>query len=169
MPSKHLQPTTAIDAELSDRLLKDEAFRRRYIRRWAQVEVASAIRALRKARRKSQAEVAALVLTRQSAISRIEKAEYDGWTFKTLIGIAEALQARLRVSFDPIEDVAMAYRTRPSMSATGEERDTDSTASTGASLTPGAETLAAVAGLTLSSDAHVDLVNGGSSTIPMVM
>jgi hypothetical protein len=57
-----------------------------------------------------QREVASLTKTGQSAISRIEKAEYDGWTFKTLIGIADALRARLRISFEPIEAVALSYQ-----------------------------------------------------------
>lgn len=95
----------SIDAELAERLERDPEFRRRYIRKWAQVEVASGIRALRKRRRKRQGELAALANTGQSAISRIEAADYDGWTFKTLLTIAEALGARLRIAFEPLEDV----------------------------------------------------------------
>jgi transcriptional regulator with XRE-family HTH domain len=109
MPSQTLTPLS-IDAELADRLDNDDRFRRRYIRFFAQTEVAAEIRALRKKRRLRQAEVAKLTKTRQSAISRIEKAGYDGWTFKTLIAIAEELGARLRITFEPIEDVANGYR-----------------------------------------------------------
>jgi len=58
-----------------------------------------------------QSEVAQLAETGQSAISRIEKANYDGWTFKTLICIAEVLRARLRITFEPIEDVVSSYCT----------------------------------------------------------
>lgn len=105
-----VNPLTSIDAEIADRLERDEAFRNDYIRFWAQTEVASQIRQLRKARRKRQTEVARLAGTGQSAISRIEKADYDGWTYKTLIGIAEVLHARLRVKFEPIEDVIKSYR-----------------------------------------------------------
>ena len=100
----------SIDAELADRLEKDDKFRRRYIRMWAQSEVAAEIRRLRKARRLRQGEVARLTGTGQSAISRIEKADYDGWTFKTLIAIAEELKARLRITFEKIEDVSAGYR-----------------------------------------------------------
>jgi transcriptional regulator with XRE-family HTH domain len=109
MSSQRLNPL-AIDAELADRLEHDERFRRRYIRFFAQTEVAAEIRALRKKRRLRQAEVAKLAKTGQSAISRIEKAGYDGWTFKTLLAIAEELRARLRITFEPIEDVANGYR-----------------------------------------------------------
>lgn len=109
MSSKLLTPLS-IDAELADRLDNDDRFRRRYIRFFAQTEVAAEIRALRKKRRLRQAEVAKLAKTGQSAISRIEKAGYDGWTFKTLLAIAEELRARLRITFEPIEDVANGYR-----------------------------------------------------------
>ena len=109
MSSNLLRPLS-IDTELADRLEKDERFRRRYIRFFAQTEVAAEIRNLRKKRQLRQAEVAKLAKTGQSAISRIEKADYDGWTFKTLIAIAEELRARLRITFEPIEDVASGYR-----------------------------------------------------------
>jgi transcriptional regulator with XRE-family HTH domain len=117
MSSPLLTPLTAIDSELADRLEKDDKFRRRYIRFFAQTEVATEIRGLRKRRRLRQAEVAKLAETGQSAISRIEKADYDGWTFKTLIAIAEGLRARLRITFEPIEDVVSGYRGHPSAEA----------------------------------------------------
>lgn len=105
MPS-HLSALSSIDAELAKRLLSDRAFRNRYIRFWAQNEVATELRSLRKRRDKKQSEVAQLAGTGQSAISRIERADYDGWTYKTLLAIAEALHARLSITFEPIEDVA---------------------------------------------------------------
>lgn len=110
MSYQHLTALTDIDSELADRLEHDSDFRRRYIRKFAQAEVAAEIRLLRKKRKLKQGEVASLAHTGQSAISRIEKADYDGWTYKTLVGIAEALRARLRVRFEPIEDVAAGYR-----------------------------------------------------------
>ena len=113
MSSELLNPLSSINAELADRLEKDDAFRRRYIRMWAQTEVASEIRSLRKRRRLRQSEVATLTQTGQSAISRIERADYDGWTYKTLIAIACELKARLRISYEPIEVVADGYRSVP--------------------------------------------------------
>lgn len=109
MPSQALNPVP-IDRELADRLERDDSFRRRYIRFFAQSEVAAEIRSLRKRRKMRQVEVAKLSKTGQSAISRIEKADYDGWTFKTLISIAEGLRARLRIRFEPMEDVVDGYR-----------------------------------------------------------
>lgn len=108
--SSQLEPLSSIDRELADRLESDEKFRNRYLRRWAQNEVATEIRRLRKLRKKNQTQVAKLANTGQSAISRIEKADYDGWTFKTLLRLGEVLQARLLISFEPIEDVAAAFR-----------------------------------------------------------
>jgi transcriptional regulator with XRE-family HTH domain len=62
-----------------------------------------------RARRKfTQRELASLSGTDQSAISRVEQATYDGWTFKTLVSVADALNARLRVTLEPMEDVASA-------------------------------------------------------------
>ena len=115
--SSQLEPLTSIDLELAERLEKDERFRNRYLRRWAQNEVATEIRGLRKRRGKLQAEVARLANTGQSAISRIEKAEYDGWTFKTLLAIGDALRARLRITFEPIEDVVRSLKSSASTTA----------------------------------------------------
>ena len=46
---------------------------------------------------------------KQSAISRIEQAEYSGWSFNTLLRVADALGARLRVTFEPAESVIERY------------------------------------------------------------
>ena len=110
MSSEFLNPLSSISAELAERLEKDDAFRRRYIRMWAQTEVAGEIRTLRKKRGLRQSEVAKLTKTGQSAISRIERADYDGWSYKTLIEIACELKARLRIWYEPIELVTSGYR-----------------------------------------------------------
>jgi transcriptional regulator with XRE-family HTH domain len=41
----------------------------------------------------------------QPAISRVENADYQSWTFQTLLKVANKLDARLRVTFEPVEDV----------------------------------------------------------------
>ena len=110
MSSQRLTRGTSIDADLADYLDGDADFRRQYITRFAQAAVSAEIRTLRKLRRMKQADVARLVKTGQSAISRIESASYDGWTFKTLLGIAIELRARLRITLEPIEDVARQMR-----------------------------------------------------------
>lgn len=105
-----LRSLASIDREIAERLERDDDFRRQFIRFWAANEAASELRNMRKKRGHTQAKLAALTHTGQSAISRIEKADYDGWTFKTLITIAEALKARLRITLEPIEDIATMYR-----------------------------------------------------------
>ena len=99
------QSTRSIDWGIADRLKNDRGFRQRFIKAWAQADIATQVRALRKKRRLNQTLLAKLVGTRQSAISRAEQADYDGWTFKTLVNLADGLDARLRVSFEPIEEV----------------------------------------------------------------
>jgi transcriptional regulator with XRE-family HTH domain len=140
--SSHLLNPTSIDAELADRLEHDEAFRRRYIRFFAQSEVAAEIRGLRKRRKLRQAEVAALAKTGQSAISRIEKADYDGWTFKTLLSIAAELRARLRITFEPIEDVIEGYRQSERTTADDVKSFADAASTNDADFMSGGRTLA---------------------------
>lgn len=41
----------------------------------------------------------------QPAVSRIEQASYSGWTYKTLARVAEKLNARLRIIYEPLEEV----------------------------------------------------------------
>jgi DNA-binding XRE family transcriptional regulator len=96
----------SIDAEIAERLKTDASFREAFIRLWSQAQVATEIRKLRRKRRLRQGDVAALTGTGQSAVSRIERADYDGWMFKTLLEIAIQLRAHLSIQFIPIEDVA---------------------------------------------------------------
>lgn len=65
---------------------------------------------MRLRRRLRQTELAVAANTGQSAISRIEKDDYDGWTYKTLLAIATVLKARLRIRLEPLEDVIEEYR-----------------------------------------------------------
>lgn len=109
MSSQVLDRTVPIDLGLAERLRADPGFRRRFVRRWAQSEVAMQLRSMRQRRKLNQKQLAEKSGTGQSAISRAEQAEYDGWTFKTLVTLAEALDARLRITFEPIEDVIAMY------------------------------------------------------------
>lgn len=99
-----------IKLNLSERLEKDSDFRKRFFRGQAQDEVASIIISLRKARKKRQIDLAKEAGMKQSAISRIEQADYSGWTLNTLFRVADALNARLRVMLDPTESIIEHYR-----------------------------------------------------------
>lgn len=89
--------------------LKNKAYRSAFFRARAQDDTAANIKSLREKRDLSQIELAKLSGMKQSAISRIEQAEYSSWTYKTLQRVAEALDARLMVIFEPAEDVIKRY------------------------------------------------------------
>jgi transcriptional regulator with XRE-family HTH domain len=74
-----------------------------------QDEVASQIRTLREKRRLRQTDLAKQAKMKQPFVSRIEQSEHAGWNFQTLLRLASALDARLRISFEPMEDVIRQY------------------------------------------------------------
>ena len=91
--------------------LKDRRFRERFIATAARDQIASQIRQLRLKRGfRNQTEFAKAARMQQSAVSRIEQADYNGWTFQTLLKVAFALNARLRVTFEPIETAVEVAR-----------------------------------------------------------
>lgn len=97
---------------IRDRIAKklgNVASRRRFFRLRGQEEVAQQIRELRERRRFRQIDLARAAKMKQSAISRIEKAGYSAWTYRTLLRIAEALDAQLRIVFEAHEDVIARY------------------------------------------------------------
>jgi transcriptional regulator with XRE-family HTH domain len=94
-----------VNLDLADRLRDDPEFRAEFFRLAAQETIASQIRFLRELRQMRQADLAKVTGMKQSAISRIESADYASWNYATLVRLAEALDARLRVTFEPSEDV----------------------------------------------------------------
>ena len=62
--------------------------------------LASQIKVLREQRGLSQKEMGERIGTTQGGVSRIEDAEYSGWSVKTLKKIASALRVRLRISME---------------------------------------------------------------------
>jgi transcriptional regulator with XRE-family HTH domain len=89
--------------------LKNKVFRRKFFKSSAQDTVAARIRELRKQRGMKQADLAKAARMKQSAVSRIEQAEYSRWGFNTLTRIADALDARVRIVFEPAEEVIEEY------------------------------------------------------------
>jgi transcriptional regulator with XRE-family HTH domain len=98
----------SIDVNLPQKL-KDREYRKRYFLAEASARIAEQLIALRKRRQLNQKQVAELAGTHQPAISRAEKADYHSWSFNTLRGIADALDARIRVLIEPSEDVLPEY------------------------------------------------------------
>ena len=66
-------------------------------------DIAFQIYDLRKAARLTQTQLARLVHTSQPNIARIESADYEGYTHKTLEKVAKALKARLEVRVVPLD------------------------------------------------------------------
>jgi transcriptional regulator with XRE-family HTH domain len=99
---------TSIEIELPKKLQNRE-YRRRYFLAEASARIAEQLIALRKKRHLNQKQVAELVGTHQPAISRAERADYHSWSFKTLRGIADALDARIRVVIEPAEETLREY------------------------------------------------------------
>jgi transcriptional regulator with XRE-family HTH domain len=113
---------TSINLNIAKKLENDKSFRERFFRGQAQDKIAMSIRNLRKKRRKRQTDIAKESNMKQSAISRIEQADYSGWSFNTLFRIADALDARLQISFEPAEDVIGRYREKELACAVGQKQ-----------------------------------------------
>lgn len=90
-------------------LLNDPTRRHEFFKAITQDDIASQIRALRKKRELTQAKFARKADMKQSAVSRIEQAEYSRWSLTTLFRVAAALNARWRVILEPAEDAMREY------------------------------------------------------------
>ena len=114
---------SSINLNISKKL-RDKGYFHRFFRRRAQGEIAAQIKALREKRKFTQVRLAKAMKTGQSAIARIEDAKYSGWSFVTLLSVAEILDARLRITFDPMEDVIAEYEIKERAQAVvGDELD----------------------------------------------
>ena len=90
--------------------LKDREYRHTFFRIRCQDDIAGRIRELRNLRRFTQKELSEKCEMRhQSTISRIEQASYSSWSIKTLWRLAEALDVRMKIIFEPWEDVVKQY------------------------------------------------------------
>jgi transcriptional regulator with XRE-family HTH domain len=89
--------------------LRDQGYRHRFFARMTQDEVAFQIRMLREKRGLRQTDLAKQAKMKQPFVSRIEQSEHASWNFQTLLRLASALDARLHISFEPMEDVIRQY------------------------------------------------------------
>lgn len=105
MQSELISP---IKLNLSEKL-KDRDYFHRFFRGRAQDEIAGQIKELREKRGLKQRELAKRCKTHQSAISRLEQATYSRWNLNTLWSLAKALDARVRIIIEPMEDVIREY------------------------------------------------------------
>jgi transcriptional regulator with XRE-family HTH domain len=78
----------------------DEEYRYGYVESFLDTYIAAQIHALREQRKLEQANVAQLMGTKQSAISRLENVNYSAWTVSTLKRLARVFAVRLKISFE---------------------------------------------------------------------
>ncbi len=102
--------TKPINLNIADKLENDKEYREEFFRGQAQDIIAMSIRGLRKKRSMLQKDLAKESGMLQSAISRVEQAEYSAWSFSTLFRVADALDARLKITLEPAEDVIEEYK-----------------------------------------------------------
>ena len=81
--------------------LKSPSFRKEFRQARLAVEVAHHIVKLRERLKISQKELARRMGTKQQSISRLERGDYEGFTLRTLIKIAEATRSKLEIRFRP--------------------------------------------------------------------
>ncbi len=89
--------------ELLENLIEDfqnEEARYAYSESVANAYVSEQIKRLREDRGLSQEELAELVGTKQSGISRLQSKDYSAWKVETLRKLAKAFGVRLRISFE---------------------------------------------------------------------
>ncbi len=78
----------------------DEDARYAYVEAFMNASVAAQIKGIRETEQMSQQDLADKIGTKQSGISRLEKANYHSWKVETLSKIARAFGLRLRISFE---------------------------------------------------------------------
>lgn len=78
----------------------DPDYRYAYAESFLNTKIATQIKTLREQRCKKQAELGALIGTKQSGFSRFEDVNHSVWKTDTLWKIARALDVRLNISFE---------------------------------------------------------------------
>jgi transcriptional regulator with XRE-family HTH domain len=91
-----------------DAQLRDPGFAARFARAGEAWDIALQIAAAREKAGLSQRELAERVGTTQQQISRLESPNYEGHSLSMLRRVAQALDARVRFSFEPIGSLSVA-------------------------------------------------------------
>jgi transcriptional regulator with XRE-family HTH domain len=94
---------TSIDLDLKEKL-KSDAYKCSFFETKLADDVAHELRSLREKSNMRQSDLADKSGMKQAAISRIEHSEGANWNIKTLLRLALALDCRLKVVFQPINE-----------------------------------------------------------------
>ena len=106
MTTKNKKTTDAVEI-MHKRYIKGNKRRLKRVEQESRrVEIAQEIYNLRKQANLSQEEFAKRVGMRQSVISRLENANYRGYSFETLDRIAQAMNRTLHIHFVPTDSDA---------------------------------------------------------------
>ena len=105
-----LHSTPSIDLNIAEKMQKPE-YRRKFFIAETSAEIARQLVRLRKRRKLSQKQLAEKAGMVQPRISKVERADYENWSFNTLRRLAEAMDARIRVLIEPAEDILFEYGT----------------------------------------------------------
>jgi len=81
------------------RRFRDKEYRDTYVDSFVDSSIAAQIRALRESRGLNQTQLANLIGTKQSGVSKLENVNYSGWNVRTLKALAKALDVALLVKF----------------------------------------------------------------------
>lgn len=104
---------TNFDQYLEEQL-KDPEFAARFDEAGQAWDVALQIAALRQQAGLSQKELAKILGTSQQQVSRLESPGYEGHSLSTLRRVAAALNAKMSIVFEPVDDDAGALVAEPS-------------------------------------------------------
>ena len=85
--------------------LRDPEYSEGYAESFLNAYVATQIKVLREQRGLKQSDLARLIGTTQTGVSRIENVNYSAWNVRTLKKLARAFRVRLRVSFETYGDL----------------------------------------------------------------
>lgn len=81
------------------RLFRNRAYRRDYVEGFYNTRLATQIKFLREESSSTQTQLGKTLATQQSAISKLENANYSSWNVKTLRRLARAFDVALQVRF----------------------------------------------------------------------
>ena len=95
---------------LKRRRVRDLELQNLYEEEKVNFQAALAIREAREAAGATQEELANLIGTTQSVISRLENANYEGHTLKILERIANELKHRLIIHLEPIDEKRASFQ-----------------------------------------------------------